>query len=151
MKDSSKLSRRDWFRLGKSARARTLGEQQQTVAGNNALQPIEHPPNHDQLDLSELPPMRQAVLSREQVEALFSDIGYYGTEIQLMKRDSPTAQTAAGNVKSVQQLECAKNALFDGSVSRVQIRYRWQQILWIDTLKVDQGGYHIVRIAHQKS
>ena len=82
MTDSPKLSRRDWFRLRVNreadttkTRANSMGEK------HDGLQPIAHPENHDGMDLSALPPMREAILTRDQVSELFADIEQLATEI----------------------------------------------------------------------
>jgi len=148
MSESKNISRRDWFRLKVKRENRTLGNepaQKQT----DTLQPIEHPPNHDGLDLNELPPMRQADLSQEQVEALFGDIGGLATDVQLMQRATKSSRATAQNADTTKQLELAKTALLTGHVPRVQIRYRWKDSLWIDTLAAEQGSFKLIRIAHQ--
>jgi hypothetical protein len=147
MKDSSKMSRRDWFRLRVAPSNPLLGHETST-ANSNVLKPIEHPPNHDGLDLSELPPMRQAVLSIEQVNTLFSDIGGLATDIQLMQRAAHSARATAQIANTTEQLDFARQALVHGTIPRIQIRYRWQNSLWIDTLKREPDGFQLVRISH---
>lgn len=158
----SKMSRRAWFRLrpptpaappaaeppvapvAKPIRDPTVG--QQTIG----LAPIEQPPNHDGMDLSKLPPMREAVLSPEQVSELFSDIEELGTDVLLMQRRSSAARdrATASLTNTANQLEIARTSLLSGKIPRVQIRYRWQDSLWIDTLEAKPDGFRIIRIAH---
>ncbi len=159
MSNKNKLSRREWFRLRatpltnastESANS-TQSPASKDLGNQEGLLPIDLPPNHDGLDLSELPPMREATLSTEQVAALFSDIEQLATEILLMQR-APGAQRAVGTeADNNTKLALAKSALLSGSVTRLQIRYRWQGQQWIDTLKQNPSGFHIVRIAHQGS
>lgn len=144
---AEKMSRRDWFRLRVSRENRTLGHDSSTDC-QSGLKPIEHPPNHDGLDLNQLPPMREAVLSAEQVIALFADVGGFATDILLMQQSSATSKANASRLNSVDQLNLAKTALLSGEIKRVQIRYHWQNTHWIDTLKRDQNGFKLVRIAH---
>jgi hypothetical protein len=115
----------------------------------NGLKPIQQPPNHDGMDLSKLPPMREAILSNEQVIQLLDDIQQLGTDVLLMQRPTSAKRADASKVESSQQLAIARTALLCGEIPRVQIRYRWQNQQWIDTLKSTEDGYHIVRIAHQ--
>jgi len=112
------------------------------------LSEVAHPPNHDGMDLSALPPMREALLSAEQVEELFSDIEQLGTEILLMQRSSREARANVANIDTARNLQIAKTLLLSGTIARIQIRYRWQDTLWIDTLESKPDGYRIIRIAH---
>ena len=159
MTDSPKISRRDWFRLRVPHQNQMLDKRDtgpaKTEDSSNAisetatgLMPIEHPPNHDGLDLSALPPMREATLSKEQVITLFSDIEQLATDILLMQRMTGAQRADASKADSSTKLELAKSALLSGLVPRMQIRYRWQDQQWIDTLKRQDDGFHIVRIAH---
>lgn len=62
MSESPKLSRREWFRLGQPHQNVLLEDGAQTTQ-QEVLKPVEHPPNHDGMNLAELPPMREALLS----------------------------------------------------------------------------------------
>lgn len=149
MNEPSKLSRRDWFRLRAPKVNQFLGSESPT-AKNDVLKPIEHPPNHDGLDLAQLPPMREAVLSVAQINTLFSDIGGLATDVQLMQRTRSSARATAQQATNPEQLEFAKTSLLNGAIPRVQIRYRWKGSLWIDTLATQGTGlFKLVRIAHQ--
>lgn len=172
MNDKQKLSRRDWFRLKrtddtadkKTPISKTLGKGAVKNSGGEkcsstgksidrcsdepALKEISHPPNHDGMDLSQLPPMREACLSDEQVQSLFSDIQLLGSNIQLMQRTFGSQRAHAAEVESAEQLRIAKSELLNGRIARVQIRYRWQDSLWIDTLAKQDEGYRLVRISH---
>ena len=159
MTASDTTSHRDWFRLrlrkslgdpgvqvqlDDSASKRSVG---QTAAG---LQDIPHPENHDGMDLSELPPMREAVLSSEQVAHLFSDIEALGTDILLMQRASRSARATGSTATSKEQLQLARTSLLAAAITRLQIRYRWQDTAWIDTLEAKPDGYRLIRIAHRE-
>ena len=112
------------------------------------LKPIAHPPNHDGLDLSELPPMREATLSVEEVNTLFDDIAQLGADVLLMQRTKGVQRADASKADTKTKLGLAKSSLLSGEIQRLQIRYRWQDQQWIDTLKRETDGFHIVRIAH---
>lgn len=148
MSDSPKLSRREWFRLRVPHQNRLLDDAAQPTR-NDVLKPIEHPPNHDGLDLSELPPMREALLTIEQVEELFTDIRNLATDVLLMQRSTGAQRATASRAETIEQLVLAKTSLLSGRVKRVQIRYRWQDSLWIDTLSSQPEGYRLIRIAHR--
>lgn len=158
MAESAKLSRRDWFRLRVPHQNRMLDKKgephsgdsaEKTIQSNSAgLKPIEHPPNHDGLDLSELPPMREATLSVEEVNALFDDIAQLGSDVLLMQRMTGAQRADASKADTKTKLDVAKSSLLSGKISRLQVRYHWQDQQWIDTLKREIDGFHIVRIAH---
>lgn len=138
------MNRRDWFRLRTESRKPLLGngetsEQQPTFSA------IEHPPNHDGMAMSDLPPMREAMLTSQQVELLCSDIENHGSNIQLMQRGK-SAQTSAHDAPALQS---ARQALLNGQANKLQIRYRWNDSLWIDTLNTTDDGFRLVRIVHQ--
>ncbi len=160
MSESKKMSRRDWFRLRipkpkqEPKREPSQESTRQAPMGQTApgLQPIEHPVNHDMMDLSQLPPMREALLTREDVNDLFADISLLGTDILLMQRSaraSRTAQATASRATSKEQLTSAREALLSGTIARIQIRYRWENASWIDTLETRQDGFRLVRISHE--
>lgn len=159
MTDSPKLSRRDWFRLRTNApsdqptqatRTRATGTEPNSMGETqNGLQSIALPENHDGLDLSTLPPMREALLSPDQVRQLFADIEQLATDVLLMQRASSRgARATASKATSAAELSTAKEAVLSGSVTRLQIRYRWQDAAWIDTLEFRPDGFRLVRISH---
>lgn len=150
MSDSETESRRDSFRLRLHRRDAATASHREASVGEQAVgfNPVAHPPNHDGMNLADLPPMREALLSREQVEEVFSDIEQLATDVLLMQRSSRTAQASVSQADRSHNLQVAKTSLLSGSLARVQIRYRWQGALWIDTLEAKPGGFRIVRITH---
>ena len=148
MPDATKMTRRDWFRLRKLHPPPTRS--QETTVGDDTigLASIEHPPNYDGMDLSQLPPMREAILTPQQVQDLFADIAEVATDVLLMQRSSSASRATASKAETSQSLMIARNALLAKDLPRIQIRYRWQDRLWIDTLELKPEGYRIVRIAH---
>lgn len=114
----------------------------------NGLQAIAHPVNHDGMDLAELPPMREALLSEEQVRQLFSDIESVASDILLMQRSARSQRAAASKVTTEEQLRLAQATLLSGDAPRVQIRYHWQEANWIDTLERRDDGVRLIRITH---
>ena len=150
MSDSEKLSRRDWFRL-RHSKPKPPIEKREAFVGQTAigLTPVEHPENHDGMDLSELPPMRESILTAEQVNDLFSDIAELAVDVMVMRRSRATSHASASRAESSKSLTIAKRSLLSGELPRVQIRYRWQDSLWIDTVESRPDGYRIIRIAHR--
>lgn len=148
MSDDVNLSRRQWFRL----RGKPPAPSRDAAVGEQAvgLTPIETPPNHDGMDLSELPPMREAMLTAEQVRELFGDIGQLASDVVLMQRSTSASRAAGRRIDSAQSLIQALDLLLAGGVSRVQIRYGWNGANWIDTLEAKPEGYRLVRIVHAR-
>lgn len=161
MSDGNKMSRRDWFRLRpRRADAEVVANVPPTEITDDSdhsmgdvphgLQPITHPENHDGMNLADLPPMREAVLSEEQVRQLFSDIESLGSDILLMQRSARSQRATPAKATTAEQLHAAQDSLLSGSVPRVQIRYHWQAANWIDTLERREDGVRLVRITHNK-
>jgi hypothetical protein len=165
MKDFPLPSRRDWFRLRMPHQSRSLSENTASTAtapasspekssvtspskAADGLQPIAHPPNHDGMDLAQLPPMREAVLSIEQIQTLFDDIEKLASDVQVMQRSAGSRRAGVTGGDNAQQLGFAKTALLGGQQQRIQIRYRWQGSQWIDTLASQADGFKLVRIEH---
>jgi hypothetical protein len=160
MLDSDKISRRDWFRL----RPRRSDPSESVITAQatpcdpgptvgetpNALRPIAHPQNHHGMNLADLPPMREALLTEEQVRQLFYDIETLASDILLMQRSSRSQRATApgATATTAEQLRAAQELLVLGTVSRVQIRYHWQSAHWIDTLERRETGVRLIRIAH---
>ncbi len=151
MTESNKMTRREWFRLRpQRTESENAGNRQDHLVGeeSRALQPIEEPVNHDGMDLSELPPMREASLSEEEVRQLFSDIQALGEDILLMQRSARSQRASASRATTADQLRTALETLLSGAVPRVQIRYKWEDSNWIDTLERREADVRLIRIAH---
>ncbi|MBL9082678.1 MAG: hypothetical protein JNK76_12770 [Planctomycetales bacterium] len=139
------ITRRDWFRLSAKSKTdgRRIGQQ------SPGLQAIPQPVNHDGIDLSELPPMREALLSPEQIRELFADIETHAVDILLMQRSPGAARASASRATTTGQLAAARDSLLAGTVPRIQLRYRWDNTDWIDTLENRDTEFRLVRIAHR--
>lgn len=112
------------------------------------LQAIAHPENHGGMNLAELPPMREALLSEDQVRQLFSDIEALATDVLLMQRSARAPRATASKATTAEQLRTVQDAILSGTVPRVQIRYHWQAANWIDTLERRDDGIRLIRITH---
>ncbi len=152
MSDSARLSRRDWFRLRVPNLNPPSADERRATVGEQAvgLNPVAHPPNHDGMNLADLPPMREAMLSAEQVTEVFSDIEQLATDVMLMQRSSRSASTSVSKADTSRSLQVALTSLLLGAIPRVQLRYQWQGALWIDTLEGKPSGYRLVRITHSE-
>jgi len=166
MTDDIKMSRRDWFRLRPRrvepstqpeltanespgeppiATVHSMGE------ARNGLQPIAHPENHDGMNMAELPSMREAMLSEDQVRQLFVDIEALATDVLLMQRSARSQRATASRATTAEQLRAVQDTLLSGTIPRVQIRYHWQAANWIDTLERRENGVRLIRITHDPS
>ena len=94
--------------------------------------------------------MREATLSSQEIEQLISDVAQFGKNVQLMQRLAG-ARRAETALADQHKLEKARDALISGLISRVQIRYQWQEQLWIDTIERKPEGFYLVRIVHQST
>jgi hypothetical protein len=151
MANENKMSRRDWFRLRPyRAAPEKIADRNEHSMGDQSqnLQPVPQPVNHDGMDLSELPPMREAFLSEEQVRQLFNDIETLASDILLMQRTPGSQRAIASRATIAAQLHQALESLLSGTIPRIQIRYHWQQMNWIDTLEHGENSIRLIRIAH---
>ena len=141
MADGNKMSRRDWFRLrprrpesdtpidvtaSETSSEPPIASEHSMGEAPHGLQPIAHPENHDGMNLSELPPMREALLSEDQVRQLFSDIEALASDVLLMQRSARSQRATASKATTAEQLRAAQETLLSGTVPRVQVRYHWQ-------------------------
>jgi hypothetical protein len=153
------MSRRDWFRLRKlqdtpslETTAKPPEHSSSTLESLKAtLSPVPQPPNHDGMDLRQLPPLSEAELSHEQIADLFSDITQLGSQISLMHHGLnkwSSDQSTADAIPIQIQLQQALANLLSGKIGRVQVRYQWDHLDWIDTLQSQNGSFRLVRICH---
>ena len=154
MTESQKLSRRDWFRLRRPTPPSV--EKSPKLVGENdegqKLQAVELPPNYDGMNLDELPPLREAQLTTEDVHSLFEDILQLGSNILLMQRSSTSTRADAAQLKSETQLALAKDAMLSGNLQRVQIRYDWESCHWIDTISSEgTDNFRLIRVRHKQA
>jgi hypothetical protein len=135
------MNRREWFRL-------RIPKEANQLPNAPRLRPMELPPNNDGMDLNALPPMCEALISREEVRVLFSDLADHAENIQLFhkERNSRGDQHVGSNSE---RLHIASSALLQGLTARIQIRYSWNGAHWIDTLEAKEAGYRLVRIEHR--
>jgi len=113
------------------------------ATGRARMQPLAKPPNHDGLDMSELPPVHQAELSKEELAALFADVGQCATNIEIIGQ-----RNAPGQLDINALLQSLLEKLLRGEVEKTQIRYAWRSIRWIDTIQRDANRFRLVRIGH---
>ena len=71
------------------------------------------------MNLAELPPMREALLSEDQVRQLFSDIEALATDVLLMQRSARAPRATASKATTAEQLRVVQDAILSGTVPRV--------------------------------
>ena len=87
----------------------------------------------------ELPPIREAFLTPRSLDALFADLAQYTRNVRLTMSAKSTTPVA---------LATAHEQLASGQITKLQIRYEWEQTSWIDTLERRGSGFRLVRIQH---
>jgi hypothetical protein len=107
------------------------------------MQRVTQPPNHDGMDVTQLPPVHEAHLTAEQVEALFSDLGQHAGDIQIMSR-----RTTPADSDHTSRLPELSALLLSGKIAKAQIRYTWRGARWIDTIECNANDFRLVRIRH---
>ena len=91
-----------------------------------------------------LPEMSDAVLGDDEVAALMRDLR------ALTKIDEIIVKSGPGRADDAKQLtlDDAAQMLFERTVRGVQIRYRYDESLWMDTLMPVAEGIRLVRVRH---
>jgi hypothetical protein len=99
--------------------------------------------NHtDPNNALKLPELQQAILEPAILEQLFHDLEHCTDIIEVIPKFRRQAQVAPANI-TLQQAA----ALLDTREARaVQVRYRYQNADWCDTLMVTPEGIRLVRI-----
>lgn len=91
-----------------------------------------------------LPPMSNDVLDHEQVAALFRDYRQCAQTVQIVIKPGPgfVPQGPSPTLDEVEPL------LYEGRIRGLQIRYRFNESQWLDTLMIQPTGVRLIRIAH---
>jgi hypothetical protein len=90
-----------------------------------------------------LPPLQQAMLDPATVAALFADLAGCTRVLAVVPRRAARTMTEEPPI----DLATAQAGLRDGSLRGVQIRYRYEDREWCDTLMaMPAGGARLVRI-----
>lgn len=87
-----------------------------------------------------LPQLSSAILDAATLSALFADLSACAEVDQVLVKDA-----AGTNAATAPSLDAAQSALAAGARA-VQIRYRWQERWWFDTLMRTPDGVRIVRM-----
>lgn len=93
-----------------------------------------------------LAPLQQADLDLDTVNQLFFDIGELGEILEVVFKHGSEAYAESSARPS---LEEARQRLVAGTVSGVQLRYRFREKEWWDTLLRGENGVRLVRLEYQ--
>jgi hypothetical protein len=92
-----------------------------------------------------LPQLQNAVLDAETLEQLARDLTSFAQVDEVLLKGGSTAMTSGRSVSLAEALE----ALRQGRVLGVQVRYRYDGTSWWDTLLRTPQGIRLVRIEHR--
>jgi hypothetical protein len=133
----------------------TLGQISRKLGGENysvritrfsiitMLEPQPCQPDAGERANQPLPELRQALLSPEEVRALAADL-LACTQLGEVLEKTRDRSHADGQPS----LSAAIERLLDGRVTGMQVRYRYQDQEWTDTLMAASGGFRLVRCQH---
>lgn len=99
--------------------------------------------NHEEEE-NELPEMTEAVLSDDEVAALVRDLHSLTEVDEIILKAGP----GSADDESQPSLDEAAQLLLERNVRGVQIRYRYDDARWMDTLMPTAEGIRLVRIRH---
>lgn len=87
------------------------------------------------------PELQQATLDPATFEQLFADLATHTEVLGIHAKGRATAYAGSEQL----DLSSARTALLAGTVRGVQIRYRYQEVEWWDTLLASAGAIRLVR------
>jgi hypothetical protein len=90
-----------------------------------------------------LPDLQDALLDPGTLAQLFFDLSQLAEVLEIRVKGAPTALAT----EELTTLEAARTALASGAAMAVQLRYRFEGRLWLDTLMRTPSGVRIVRMA----
>ena len=95
----------------------------------------------------ELPELNQAVLDGPTVDQLFSDVAQCTQVVEIILKQAPCEYVGQEAVT----LETARQLLQSGAIRGAQIRYRYENAEWWDTLIRVGNEIRLTRIRHDFS
>jgi hypothetical protein len=98
-----------------------------------------------------LPPIHQAVLDATMLDQLFFDIEHGAEFLGAVTKGARNAFAAAGPGVALTSVADARAALLSGANVGVQLRYRFAEEEWWDTLLCTPAGVRLVRISHTRA
>jgi hypothetical protein len=98
-----------------------------------------------------LPPIHQAVLDSTMLDQLFFDIEHAAEFLGATIKGARNAFAAASPGTALTSVADARAALLSGANAGVQLRYRFAEQEWWDTLLCTPAGVRLVRISHTQA
>lgn len=93
--------------------------------------------------MAPLPTLWDKLLDPETLEQYFNDLATYAQIISLQEKQSPDEYVRENTISLLE----AHEKVISGSVRAIQIRYRFEQQEWCDTLIRQKSGVKLVRMA----
>ncbi|MHC5024918.1 MAG: hypothetical protein ACYTGG_13615 [Planctomycetota bacterium] len=90
------------------------------------------------------PPLHEATLADDELHQLLDDIEQHAEVIEILVKGSPRGRTTETPVT----LGDARRILDERAARGVQIRYRYHDAQWWDTLLILPAGVRLVRVRH---
>ncbi|HUR53311.1 MAG TPA: hypothetical protein VMZ71_04235 [Gemmataceae bacterium] len=92
-----------------------------------------------------VPLMVDGVIDAATLRQLFADLAASATVLGVREKSGPTAYTGADE----QTTQTALARLLSGSARAAQVRYRFDNHEWTDTILSVQNGFRVVRCRHE--
>ena len=92
-----------------------------------------------------VPLMVDGVIDATTLRQLFTDLATSGTVLGVREKSGPAAYTSADQLTT----DSALARLLAGSARAVQVRYRFDDHEWTDTILSVQYGFRVVRCRHE--
>ena len=90
-----------------------------------------------------LPDLFEAVLDKDALETLMSDLDSHAEVFEVLAKVSPGTRASKASLS----LREAQQMLLTSEIRAVQIHYRHEGVLWRDTLMGSPSGFRLVRMA----
>jgi hypothetical protein len=91
-----------------------------------------------------VPMMVDGVMDEPMLRQLFKDLASAATVLSVREKRGPTV----GQSPEALSLETVESQLLAGTMRAVQIRYRYSDFEWTDTILSGPGGFRVVRCRH---
>jgi len=94
----------------------------------------------------DLPELQDATIDAAVVIALFDDIDQCAELREILVKGAPQALSGQ---ETPHTLESARDALLQGEIRAVQLRYTYENTPWCDTITVLPRGFHLIRMEQE--
>jgi hypothetical protein len=98
-----------------------------------------------ELQAKDLPPLHEGMLDAAGLGALFGDLGALAEVMEVITKGGAVDRATPGRLT----LATAEELLRTGAVRGVQVRYRYEDAEWWDTILALPQGFRVVRIQQE--